>query len=114
MQSNKRASSGQRRVSDNELLRAMHQAHWFVPETAEEVAKAEAEIGDAVTDRPTSFQNPLNLLEQEIRLNYVNCISPNDNNEVTEGLARAAREGGVISPEVEERMKRDRDTAESK
>lgn len=114
MQSNKRASSRQRSVSDNELLRAMHKAHWFVPETAEEVAKAEAEIGDAVMDRPTSFQNPLNLLKQEMRLNYVNFISSNDNDEVTEGLARAAREGGVISPEVEERMKRDRDAAESK
>lgn len=114
MQSKKRASSKQRSVLDNELLRAMHKAHWVAPETVEEVARAEAEIQDAKIDRPTSFQNPLEFLKQDLRLNYVNCISANDDDQVTEGLARAAREGGIISPEVEERMKRDRDTAESK
>jgi hypothetical protein len=92
----------------------MHKANWFAPETVEEVAKAEADIADAKTDRPTSFQNPLELLKQELRLNYVNCVSPKEDDEVTDGLARAARAGGVISPEVEERMRRDRDIAESK
>ena len=114
MQNNKRASSKRRSVSESELLRAMHKAQWFVPETAEEVAKAEAEIEGTEVQRPTSFHNPLDWLEQDLRLNYVNCISPNDKDEVTEGLARAAREGGVISPEVEKRMKRDREAAESK
>jgi hypothetical protein len=114
MHNNKRASSGQRNVSDKELLHAMRRAQWLVPETVEEVAKAEAEVEKTVTDRPTSFNDPLMLLTQGIRLNYVNSISPAEDEEVTEGLGRAAREGRVISPEVEERMKRDRDTAESK
>lgn len=113
MQGPKRDSPKRRNISNKELFDAMQRAGWLVPETVGEVARAEAEIDESSIDRPTSFEEPLELLSRGIRLNYVNSISPAEDARVTENLARAAREGSAISPTVEQRMKSDRDSAQS-
>lgn len=113
MRNPKRDSPKRREVSDREMLQAMRKEHWLVPETVDEVTRAEAEIDESSIERPTSFDEPLELLSRGIRLNYVNSISPAEDEQVTENLARAAREGSAISPTVEQRMKSDRDSAQS-
>lgn len=114
MLNSKRGTPKRQNILEDELLHAMRTAGWLVPETVDEVAKAEVEIAKTNISRPTSFNEPFTLLKKKIRGNYVNSVTVAENVEVTENLARAAREGGVISPTVERRMREDRDYTESK
>lgn len=99
---------------EREILRAMHDEDWLAPETEDAVIRAEAHLAGEKVTIPTSFERPRDLLRRSGKIRIIRHSERSEQNEAREDLARAAREGGKISPEIEERMKADRDHAESK
>jgi len=100
---------------EREILHAMHDEDWLAPETEEAVKRAEARLAGEKITVPTSFEHPRDLLRRSGKIRITRRSDRNaQSDEAREDLARAAREGGTISSEVEARMKKDRDEAESK
>lgn len=100
---------------ESEILRAMRAEGWLVPETAEEVLEAERALSCNETHQVSRSIPPRELLSSSGKVRVIRSerhVMPGL--EVSENLARAAREGGELSSEIEERMKRDRDAAEAK
>jgi len=91
----------------------MREEGWLAPETEAEVLQTEPKLASETITMPTSFNHPRELLHRNIEIRTAQSTTTPKSSEVEENLARAAREGGKISPEVEQRMKRDRDAAES-
>ena len=87
---------------------------FLLPETEEEIAAAEAEVACLEIDLPQRLLNPLAFTNAEgsFRLGAVRSAAAGDQ-PTEDGLARAAREGGKITAEVDEQMRRDRDAAEA-
>jgi hypothetical protein len=102
------------RALEREILRAMHDEDWLAPETEAAVTRAEARLAGEKLTIPTSFESPHDLLRHSAKIRIIRRSERNEQNEACEDLARAAREGGTISPDIEKRMKADRDHAESK
>ena len=102
------------RAFEREILHAMHDEDWLAPETEDAVTRAETRLAEERVSIPTSFERPRDLLRHRGNIRIIGRTERNEQNEAREDLARAAREGGKISPEIEERMKADRDHAESK
>jgi hypothetical protein len=99
---------------EQEVLQAMREEAWLAPETEAEVLEAEASLAANHLAIQTP-EHPRDLLHQALKIRTTQSARPTpDNTKVSENLARAAREGGVISPETNERMKEDRDAAERK
>jgi hypothetical protein len=113
-------SGGKRKKPDRatlerEVLQAMHDEGWLAPETESDVARAEAQLAAEKIQIPASFENPRDLLRRARKIRTNNASAMDQQHvEARENLARAAREGGTIAPEIEERMRRDRDAAEGK
>lgn len=84
----------------------------LIPQTVEEVAAAEAWIATQNIELPESLhlQSGCSLSRNPKAPSVLKFPSPSSG--VPEGLARAAREGSAIAPEVEEQMKRDREQKE--
>jgi hypothetical protein len=102
-------------VLEREIIHAMHDEDWLAPETEEAVKRAEAQLTGEKISIPTSFEHPRALLQRSGKIRVIRRSDRSaESDEAREDLARAAREGGTISPEIEERMKMDRDRAENK
>ncbi len=100
---------------EREILHAMHDEDWIAPETEEAVKRAEDRLAGEKRTIPTSFDHPRDLLRRNGKIRIIRRSDRNaQGDEAREDLARAAREGGTISSEVEARMKKDRDEAENK
>lgn len=92
---------------------AMRLLGWIIPTTEDDVERAEAMLTTEKIDLPQQLKDPYQLLES------LDSDCPSFDPEpvaadvdVEENLARAAREGGTILPEIEQRMRRDRQAAE--
>lgn len=84
----------------------------LIPQAPEEVAAAEEWLNQQDIQVPKSLQSlDGGSLSSKLALPRVIPI-PIQSTEVGEYLARAAREGKTISPEVEEQMKHDREQKE--
>ena len=101
---------------DAELLGDVHAAltslGWIPPQSEADVARAEqelaaAELPDALADAKAVFERPVAPSRANIP-----CLPSAADPYIDATLARAAREGGPIAPEIEERMRRDRGAAE--
>lgn len=99
--------------SSVDLQRAVHDAMvdlgWIPPTTEEEFADLEVRLQEEPVELPpelAAIQDPLDAPR------FSGCGSPKTfplpRSETQENLARVAREGGEIPPEVAERMQRDR------
>jgi len=97
-----------------EVREALALMGWVAPQREEEVARAEEELAEHPAGLPEELRDAAAAFERE-----------DDGGEVILGplpssasayldatLARAAREGGEITAEIEERMRRDREKAE--
>jgi len=88
---------------------------WLVPTTAAAVAAAEERLGEdgdaAPGEGPAPFSQVLAAPPLAARAPLALFPEPGP---VEDTLARAAREGGPLSPEVEEAMRRDRAAAEER
>jgi hypothetical protein len=91
--------------------RAMREEGWLAPETEAEVLKAEITLERSAA--PTWLDHPREFLNRVVRVRTSQLGHTKESSDVIENFARAAREGGKISSEIEERMKKDRDAAES-
>jgi hypothetical protein len=98
---------------ERKVHEAMRSLGWIIPTTEGDVARAESMLSKEPLELPEELKDPYQILET-----MNSDCSPSDPDsspvdpEVEENLARAAREGGVIQPEIEQRMRRDRQAAE--
>lgn len=106
----------QNRVSvERHVLDAMRSLGWIIPTTEADVAYAEAMLCREVVELPEELKDPYQILDSI----DADCLPiqaapvPRDA-QVEENLARAAREGGDIQPEIEQQMRRDRQAAEQR
>lgn len=99
---------------ERDLHDAMRALGWVVPECDADVARAE----DALSADPVALPEAL----QDARAVFEGRSDPSraaparlplsGSRYIDATLARAAREGGTITPEVEQTMRRDREAAE--
>lgn len=84
----------------------------LIPQTVEDVAAAEAWVARQNIELPESLklQSGYFLSRKPKTQKVLKFTDPSSG--VPEGLARAAREGNAIAPEVEEQMKKDRELKE--
>ncbi len=100
---------------ERQVYEAMRSLGWIIPTTEEDVERAEALLSKEIIELPEDLRDPY-----AIPASMDSDCPPSDHNpstgdaEVEENLARAAREGGVIRPEIEQRMRQDRQAAEQK
>jgi len=89
---------------------------WIIPQTEADVSRAEAEMAAEVCEElPSKLRDPCAVLRRSLeRRAKVLSLQPAEDDETTEHMARAARSGKAIPPEIEERMRQDRETAERK
>ncbi len=104
---------------EEELLLSMRLAGELAPESAAEVEAAEASW-DAIDEKdlPESLRNPIALAAKIVECDEASNIidiAPNVmEQEVEQGLARAARFGSSIPESIELKMKQDRRRAREK
>jgi hypothetical protein len=99
---------------EREIYRAMRAEGWLAPETIPEVLAAEKSLENHQVDvSDTSFERLRARLRRSGTGQLVQMKAPRTvPSDFSANLARAAREGGELSPEIELAMKRDRDAAE--
>lgn len=85
---------------------------WLPPLTEGRVAEAEREIEVAVGELPEVLSVPQKVMEGSADEQFPPSLKLPRRPEVEATLARAAREGKAIPPEVEARMRQDRARAE--
>jgi len=83
-----------------------------IPQTPEEVAAAEAWIANQSIEVPKRLLAADPCVVPALRPSARAIPFPQAVSDVGQGLARAARDGKTITPDVEERMKRDREQKE--
>ena len=92
------------------MHRALKGLGWLVPEREAEVAEAETEAGAEAAILPPALQDADAVFAGGAQ-NVAPPALPLEA-EADEHLARAARDGGTIPPEIETQMRRDRQAAE--
>lgn len=101
--------------SHDELRRAMIEMGLIIPTTPEEVELAEnAMSGDYSADSQKPLVKPTDVLNASLPIIVPSSGDQNATIDASAAanLARAAREGKTITPEIEAKMKEDRDNAE--
>lgn len=107
-----------KRKSDEEICGEVRAAlaamGWILPLSEAEVARAERELAEEAVTLPDGLRDVAAVFEGEEREGEVilGPLPSSGSPYLDATLARAAREGGVITPEIEERMQRDREAAE--
>ncbi len=102
------------KMLENDLYDAMRNVGSIIPQTIEDVAKAEKELESEQIDLPKTITNPDKLFDKTVcGRRFSGFVDNNYNAEMEENLAQAARERGKISEEVLEKMKKDRKKAEN-
>ncbi len=87
---------------------------WLVPESEEQVRQAEAALADSSAAIPEELVDPEAAWRQASKVSHSESGSlgfPADP-ATEQHMARAAREGGEVAPEIEDKMHRDREDAE--
>ncbi len=84
----------------------------LIPQTGEEVEAAEKWLSQQAIQVPKSLQSLDGCSLNKRRVSPKVLPFPIQSTEIGECLARAAREGKTIAPEVEQQMKRDREQKE--
>ncbi|MDY7011938.1 MAG: hypothetical protein SVV80_14500, partial [Planctomycetota bacterium] len=113
---NKESASGDKghEPTDADVYRAMRLLGWTVPECEDDVRRAEVELSASATPLPESLTDAGAVFEGQTArgLTNVKPVSFSADPATEENLARAARQGGKIPPEIEQRMQCDRQEAE--
>lgn len=97
-----------------ELYYALMKEGALVPETEEGVVRAEEELSTTDVVLPKSLSDPDSILAKRRSAVRVDHMGLRDISDTAENLARAARAGGALPRDVEERMRQDRAQAERK
>lgn len=103
---------------DAKILAALEKMGAVIPVTSEAVKLAEEYLDKNPISLPAHLQDPHSVLGETTSQNggkqdrkVVSFVSPYQD-AIEQDLARAARKGGEILPEIEEKMRRDREQAE--
>lgn len=100
---------------ERHVFDAMRSLGWIIPTTEEDVAFAEAMLSREVVELPEELKDPYPILESiDADCPPIPAAPVPRDAQVEENLARAAREGGDIQPEIEQQMRRDRQAAEQR
>ena len=103
------------RITDDAICDAIHeairQAGWTIPTDEESVADAEATLANYMPPLPAALRN-LESPSAADNASVGKVVPLWDPNVLIAPMARAAREGGSVSAEIEEIMKKDRKIAE--
>lgn len=92
---------------------AMRLLGWTAPVCDEDVLRAEAELAAKPPELPRALQDPNAVFDRPAQPPAAGPRLPFPANaDIDATLARAARECGHITPEIEEAMRRDREAAE--
>ncbi|MBN1344546.1 MAG: hypothetical protein JXQ73_17785 [Phycisphaerae bacterium] len=101
---------------DRHVDRALREMGWTVPQTEDDVRSAEVELAEFMRpeDLPPELNDPGAVLDRPSDAPHAapNPLQFPQGHEIEENLARAAREGIRIPPELEEILRRDREAAE--
>ena len=104
------------RITDDAIYDAIHeairQAGWAIPTDEESVAAAEARMENNMPELPERLNSPEFPSVTKKSPMTGKVIPLWDPSTLSAPMARAAREGGSVSPEIEKIMKRDREMAE--
>jgi hypothetical protein len=108
-------NSGDSVESEDHLYAALRAQGFLIPVSEAEVEQVELEMARDDVEMPAVLQDP-HFLEHAVE-RHAEAFKPNVDvvggfDGAAENLARAAREGGTISPEVDAQMQRDRERAE--
>jgi hypothetical protein len=97
-----------------DVHQALRSLGWVTPECEDDVRRAEAELSGNATPLPESLTNAGAVFKDKAAggLADVKPVSFSADPVAGENLARAARQGGKVPPEIEDRMHRDRQEAE--
>jgi hypothetical protein len=90
------------------VYEAMRSLGWIIPTTEEDVERAEALLSKENIELPEELRDPYAILasmDSNCPPSSVESIPAAT--AIEENLARAAREGGAIQPEIEQQMRRD-------
>jgi hypothetical protein len=99
---------------DAELFQAMLLKGWLLPLTEDEVAIADSAIEKEIAGTHLEIPNPLELLRANREKKKTASPQADFHNEqIEQNLAWAARNGKEIPPEVREKMRKDRERAET-
>ncbi len=99
---------------ERDISEAMTSLGWKVPQCEDEVQRAETELKGDLAALPEELQDPkaaFNRSVGQVRARP-QVLQFFGDAEIERDLARAARDGGPIPPEIEEIMRRDREAAE--
>jgi len=99
---------------EREVDEAMTSLGWKVPQTEDEVLRAEAELAENPAPLPDELTDPEQVFDRapgQVETGAEPLLFPTDQ-DIEADLARAARDGGPIPPEIEEVLRRDREAAE--
>jgi hypothetical protein len=92
--------------------RALKSMGWTLPQSEAAVAAAEQRLAAEPAVLPDVLGDPKAVFETPSRHAPEPALPPPRDSEIDATLARAAREGGTIPQEIEQRMRRDREAAE--
>ncbi|MBA7614364.1 hypothetical protein ES703_21628 [subsurface metagenome] len=95
------------------VFEAMRRGGWILPQTAEEVRRAEEELAANPVELPSGLADPYAVLDQPHRRIRLGGKLEVGRDSILENLAQAAREGEGIPLEVKEQMRKDREAAEN-
>ncbi|MHC4717690.1 MAG: VOC family protein [Planctomycetota bacterium] len=85
---------------------------WLTPTREDDVDAAEAELRDDPVELPADLADPAAVFERAASEAQPALLRFPGSPDIDATLARAAREGGTVTPEIEEIMRRDREAAE--
>jgi hypothetical protein len=98
---------------EDQIHGAMQQEGWSIPTTPQAVLLMESRLAKAKPKLPASLAaDPISLLKAPAKSIELRPCASVENPALLENLARAARDAGELSPEIEEKMQRDREFAE--
>ncbi len=116
MSTEKQPVKPKQELTDNDADRLIYESFCvegaFVPQTPEEVARAEASFDEDLVELPVSLRDPLAILKGMSSPRKAARPSPHVDESAVDNLACAARNGGEIPPEVEKVMDQDEEATE--
>jgi hypothetical protein len=95
---------------ERDVHTAAERMGWALPQDDEAVHQAEQDMGDVAL--PEALRDPQAVLERPDAAPRPATLLFRQQSDIDAGLARAAREAGHLTPEIEQRMRRDREEAE--
>ena len=99
-------------ASERDVRAALAAMGWVPPASEGDVAATEAQLREEPVELPARLADAAAVLEHPAPGAEATALRLPDAPDIDATLARAAREGGTVTPEIEEIMRRDRAAAE--